>query len=240
MKKNKYSYNEAKDLFKFISEYESVKRFSRNHLVRPENLVHHVGVVSIICAYIVNKMTEHYEEELFSTQECCSIMMRAVVHDMDEIITGDIVRPAKYSSGEMLALIKKLEEESIGKVIEKFDLPVRWEEDWHKAKQDIPGLVVKAADLLAVVMTCYREIRLYSNNQFISVAEECLPYMAETMEKFTQTEGYMNDDRTKKIVNFINCMLIQGRTILEDVCPRIVKTRPTQWEGIWIDSTLRS
>lgn len=215
---NRYSHREAKDLFKFISEYESVKRFSRNHLVIPENLVSHVGVVSIICAYLLSKMSEHYEEELFTPSECCSIMMRAVVHDMDEVITGDIVRPTKYASEEMLALIKKLEEQSIGKVIEKFDLPDRWESDWRKAKQDLPGLIVKVADVMAVVMTCYREVHLYSNNQFIKVAEECYGYLKTLLEqiaiKYNQT-----DERSQQVSLFVTNMLIQSKRLLENIIP---------------------
>ena len=210
----------VRNLLNFISEYESVNRFSRNHLVRPENLVHHVGVVSIICAFLLNKMSEEYEEELFSSRECCQLMMRAVVHDMDEIITGDIVRPTKYASPEILGLLKKLEEESIGRVIEKFDLPIRWEEDWRQAKMDLIGLLLKVADSLAVVMTCYREVTLYSNNQFIKVAEEAQVHIEQLAKKLSSMCS--NDAinvREYKVCSFLLDTVVQGQYILREIIP---------------------
>jgi 5'-deoxynucleotidase YfbR-like HD superfamily hydrolase len=209
----------VRNLLNFISEYESVNRFSRNHLVRPENLVHHVGVTSIICAFLLNKMSEEYEEELFSSQECCSLMMRAVVHDMDEIITGDIVRPTKYASSEILTLLKRLEEESIGKVIEKFDLPVRWEEDWRQAKKDRVGMLLKMADTLAVVMTCYREVTLYSNNQFVKVAQEAHQHIREMAGKLS-AQIPESDEKTQKIYSFLLDFIIQGQSVLEEIIPK--------------------
>jgi 5'-deoxynucleotidase YfbR-like HD superfamily hydrolase len=213
-----YFKRKVRNLLNFISEYESVNRFSRNHLVRPENLVHHVGVVSIICAFLLNKMSEEYNEELFNSQECCSLMMRAVVHDMDEIITGDIVRPTKYASPEILDLLKKLEEDSIGKVIERFDLPVRWEEDWRQAKKDKVGMLLKVADTMAVVMTCYREVTLYSNNQFVKVAEEAHAYIEELSYKLSGLIP-QTDDRSKKIYQFLLDFIIQAKNVLKDIIP---------------------
>ena len=207
-----------RNLFEFISEYESVNRFSRNHLVRPENLVHHVGVVSIICAFLLNKMSEEYNEELFSTQECCSLMMRTIVHDMDEIIIGDIIRPTKYASPEILDLLKKLEEESIGKVIERFDLPIRWEEDWRQAKKDKVGMLLKVADTIAVVMTCYREVTLYSNNQFVKVAEEAHAYIEELSYKLSGLIP-QTDDKSQKIYQFLLDFIIQAKYVLKDIIP---------------------
>lgn len=211
----------VRNLLNFISEYESVNRFSRNHLVRPENLVHHVGVVSIICAFLLNKMSEEYEEELFSSQECCSLMMRAVVHDMDEIITGDIVRPTKYASPEILVLLKKLEEESIGKVIERFDLPVRWEEDWRQAKKDKVGMLLKVADSLAVVMTCYREVTLYSNNQFIKVAAEALGHMRDFSLKLSALIADEESEKIIKVYRYLLDAIVQGQNILADILKEV-------------------
>jgi len=210
---------EIPNLFDFISEYESVNRFSRNHLVRPENLVHHVGVVSIICAYILNKMTEEYGQEIFKSGECCSLLMRCVTHDMEEIITGDLVRPIKYSSVEMIEVIKKLEEESISKVIERFDLPVRWEEDWRQAKSDQIGLLLKVADTLAVVMTCYREISLYSNNQFRKVAEECYEYLDTFISKIEKMRDLAFIPEQLFIYQFLIKCLLQGKGLLKPVLP---------------------
>jgi 5'-deoxynucleotidase YfbR-like HD superfamily hydrolase len=145
-------------------------------------------------------------------------MMRAVVHDMDEIITGDIVRPTKYASPEILVILKKLEEDSIGKVIERFDLPVRWEEDWRQAKKDNVGMLLKVADTLAVVMTCYREVTLYSNNQFIKVAEEAYAYIEELSYKLSGLIP-QTDDRSQKIYRFLLDFIIQAKYVLKDIIP---------------------
>jgi 5'-deoxynucleotidase YfbR-like HD superfamily hydrolase len=220
-----------KNLFNFISEYESVKRFSRNHLVRPENLVQHVGVVSTICAYIVNKMTEEYGEELWTAQECCSLMMRVVVHDADEIVTGDIVRPTKYATPGIRRAIKELAAESMSNIIERFDLPTRWEEDWRQAKEDNIGQVLKVADTLAVVLTCYREVTLYSNNQFRKVASESLKYIKELIDTFNgiiaelyrqqydECGGRYSEalDMDIFMFEFMSKLLIEGHDVLAEI-----------------------
>jgi 5'-deoxynucleotidase YfbR-like HD superfamily hydrolase len=166
-------------------------------------------------------MSEEYEEELFSSQECCSLMMRAVVHDMDEIITGDIVRPTKYASPEILVLLKKLEEESIGKVIERFDLPVRWEEDWRQAKKDKVGMLLKVADSLAVVMTCYREVTLYSNNQFIKVAAEALGHMRDFSLKLSALIADEESEKIIKVYRYLLDAIVQGQNILADILKEV-------------------
>jgi 5'-deoxynucleotidase YfbR-like HD superfamily hydrolase len=187
--------------------------------VRPENLVHHVGVVSIISAYLVNKMTEQADKEIFTSQECCSLMMRAVVHDMDEIITGDIVRPTKYANIKMLKLIKQLEEESIGKVIERFNLPMRWEEDWRQAKKDKIGLVLKVADTIAVVMTCYREVTLYSNNQFRKVAEEAHDHLREFIKDLDIQNKTNTDEKMGYVFKYLIDFALEGLEILYRILP---------------------
>lgn len=222
--------SKLENLFNFISEYESVNRFSRNHLIRPENLVYHVGVVSVICAYLINKMTEDYGEEIFTAQDCCSLMMRVVVHDADEIVTGDIIRPTKYSSPELLQAIKELEKESISRIIERFDLPVRWEEDWRQSKADDIGQLLKVADTLAVVMTCYREVALYSNNQFRKVAIESRKFVRNLINTYGMiiSELYHEEwechrgiySETAKEIHmyeFLSELLVEAHDMLADI-----------------------
>lgn len=209
---------DAKNLADFIQDYESIFRFSKNRLVHPETLLQHVGEVAIICLFIVDWLNEEWEEcspwdstehqDLFSESSIATILRRALVHDLEEIITGDIARPTKYSSEDLSSMIKKLELSAADAVVNTYKLP-DWTGSWAEAKAGPEGLIVKVADAMTVLLTCYREIILYSNNHFKSVRENASDYVNNMINslyrklKLLDESDYENQFITKALIDFL-------------------------------------
>ena len=99
------------------------------------------------------------------------VLERAIVHDMEEVITGDIPTPTKYANEQIKTAIKSLEEEAAVRISQEYfygcmDTP------WSKAKdiRDDPGTVVYIADMAAVVYKIWVE-RALGNKDFMKYTE---------------------------------------------------------------------
>lgn len=169
--------NKIPSVINFINEYESIFRFSRSRLVWPETLMQHAGEVAIIGGYLMDSIGR------FTPEEYAEFMRRALFHDMEEIVTGDIARPTKYANEDLKNKLKELEYISANQVVEHYELPKEWLDSWMHAKEGKIGWVVKVADCIAVLMTCYREVGLTSNKAFIKVADEALKYSEELIQE---------------------------------------------------------
>jgi len=98
----------------------------------------------------------------------------ALLHDMEERFSGDILTPFKHYNEDVLNAIRKVNEEMIQLVFE--DLPPKLREEfvglWN---QDIAlttreAQIVKVADKLSLLSKCYEEIKI-GNEYFKPIYE---------------------------------------------------------------------
>ena len=96
-------------------------------------------------------------------------MEKALVHDMEEMFSGDIALPFKNSDEELKNLIYKLNEKSVDKAFEGLPsgLAVHFKNLWVENQQEkkIEDKIVKIADRLSLVAYCLEQIRL--GNKFM-------------------------------------------------------------------------
>lgn len=215
------------DIIKFITKYESVFRFSRNRLLFPENLVSHIGIVTILGTYMMDDINYSWalliddpedvkdDQLIFSAKDYAAYMRRAVVHDMDEIVTGDIVRPTKYANEVILSNLKELEERSVDTLVEEYHLPTKWKSEWKQAKKDRVGLILKTADLMSVMITCYRECILFSNRQFMEVADEAIDFSTEYFFTLKQEKDKSENDVTTYVLDAVMSWVLSSIKLLD-------------------------
>jgi len=189
----------------------------------------HVGEVALIALFLMDWMNQEWEKcspwdpwrhsTLFSEGEVGVILRRALVHDIEEIVTGDIARPTKYSDNDLAVMLKKLEKKAAKAVIETYELPTKWLGSWENAKEGDEGLIIKVADALSVVLTCYREINLYSNNHFRPVRKEAINYIAnlikyiDSISKKLEELEYENQFIMTALIDFLESakkLLMEG------------------------------
>lgn len=160
---------------KMMSAMSSVTRYSMYHLSQPESVLEHTGYVCLFSVMLGNELKESGED--LSIEE---IVTKAAMHDIDEIVTGDIPRTTKYFSKELREQFARLESLGINEVMEnlgysdKDGVLERLIFNWKFAKDGKSGIVVAIADVSAVVYKVWTEITLRNGGDLIPVADRLL------------------------------------------------------------------
>lgn len=131
----------------------SVWRYSSIPVSQYENIIEHTGYVAIFGAMIGRKLG-------VSNDVLGAVAMKALVHDLDECVTGDVVRTFKYSSPEFKTAVDEASKKMAATAL---DLEVRdllvVTEKMGKAtrKAQLVKDIVKAADFMSLYQYVRRE-----------------------------------------------------------------------------------
>ena len=135
-----------------------VKRFNSQPQHFPESVAEHtfyVAYFTIILSSFLKRAGEPVDET--------KAIKLALLHDMEEAISGDILNPFKHYNDEVLSAIRKVNKETIGLMFE--DLPKDlgaelieiWNEDLERETKE--SQIIKVADRLSLIAKCYEEIK---------------------------------------------------------------------------------
>ncbi len=181
-----------KTLFSVVTDMSAVQRFSRVRMAHPEHVLAHTGMVCVFAYAIGRKLQALRPANDPEYLDMGKVMCRAVVHDMDETITGDIVRPTKYYSAAIRKELAGLESVGINNISTALGLHVLTA-DWMKAKDGREGYIVKLADLLAAVCTVWVEVKVHGNLAMVQPASNMLEVVMrlKTPDEFKPREYQM-------------------------------------------------
>jgi 5'-deoxynucleotidase YfbR-like HD superfamily hydrolase len=143
-------------------------------MTQRESVLEHIGFAASFAFFIARQMQEKIQERI----DVEKLLIRAVVHDMDEAILGDVSRTTKYYKPEVKELFSKIEKESVVN-LSKF-IGVDFIHEWDNAKKHgIEGKILKLTDLAAVVYIVWREVVLLGNLSMLRVAEEVTKFISD-------------------------------------------------------------
>ncbi len=171
------------NLFELQSRLASVGRFSQTRLNNPESVLEHSGCVTLTC-YIFGSILidEGYNIDL------AVLLSKAITHDTDEIVTGDIARPTKYFNDQARQMFAEIELCGMSEVCCGLELPKKVTEkimvDWNCAKDGLEGLIVSIADILAVVYKVHDECFMYGNKSISRTLQYGFPVLRKRLEEF--------------------------------------------------------
>jgi len=157
-------------LFSALSGLSSVHRFSMTKMCEPESVLEHSGWVALVSCLLAR--------EINAIDPSCVIvgdmLTRALIHDLDEIVTGDVPRPTKYRNEQTVKAFKEMSRWGVTKVIKSLDLSeevAREMMEFHMvAKLGREGLIVAIADCMAVVYKLWEETIVRRNHSMMSHA----------------------------------------------------------------------
>lgn len=144
----------------------AVQRYSSLPVVRPENVAEHSWQIALL-SYLIG-----LDQTAQGRQPNMSILLeRAIMHDISESLSGDIIRSFKHSSTEIKNAIDNADDLNMVKLMKELTGTNEWESTmvgvgvyyaWRDAKRGFEGEIVAFADLLCVVSYCQEEHALGS------------------------------------------------------------------------------
>lgn len=164
--KHKLPDRAIQNLLEIIAQLSNVRRYSRDFMVKEENTLEHTGFVALFCLLVAYRLREQGHAVNIET-----LLIKAILHDLEESITGDVPRKTKYCSESVKIGIDAYGYVAIKKIEELLNVSIMY--DWEHAKNDtFEGMIVKIADMAAVVYKTMTEVAMHGNKSFLRVSEE--------------------------------------------------------------------
>lgn len=155
-------------------------RYSNRAVLKRENVAEHTFHTMFYAWVIALDMQSQWEAKL----NIEILLVRCLVHDLEECITGDVIRDLKHADPEITRLIEiqglkaiQSMEKSLGMESGKLELP------WSDAKvDDLEGQVVRVADCLSVVSYLIGEYTL-GNRSLLDIHRNVISYIESVRSK---------------------------------------------------------
>ena len=175
--------------YALLSRMKYINRWGLMRNTRPENIEEH----SLEVAVLAHALALLHNMRFGGNLDCGRVVMLAVYHDVAEIFTGDLPTPVKYYSGEIRNAYRKVEQDSIKKLVESLppDLRPSYRDLLIPAKEDGElRKYVKAADKLSALIKCMEEEKA-GNTEFSKAAAAQKKYLDEM--KMPEVDCFMRE-----------------------------------------------
>lgn len=186
-------------MFKVISDItgkmSAIDRYSQTRLINPESVLEHTGWVCMTCLFIGSKLNEKGED-----LDMGVLMSKAAIHDIEEVITGDIASPTKYYSKALTSEIKMLEKHAMNKVVTPLNI-TGLRHTWTTAKMGKEGFIVLLADKLAVAYKVNQEVSQFGNQTIKGHVTGLMPALLDIKEMQKSKHIIRNKDIIYTIIN---------------------------------------
>ena len=165
-----------KSQMNFISNLSSVTRYSQTTMAHTESVLEHSASVEMLSYFVGRRLVHAGVDVDFEV-----LTLKALFHDSDEVITGDIARPVKYHSAELRSLLGEMEHENVKKLSVELTGEDHFYQVWEGAKNNPEGFIVKLCDALSVVYKIRDEVLERGNLSMCHIAtNKLLDYINQT------------------------------------------------------------
>jgi 5'-deoxynucleotidase YfbR-like HD superfamily hydrolase len=159
-----------------IQRMSHIERYSSYPMIRRENVAEHSFFVAFYGWIIARDMQCRGFPVNLAT-----VLEKAIIHDVDECLTGDILRPIKYSVPGLYDAIENAAKDMLGQLSEDLGigklLPLLWS---NSKNGDLEGHIVYFADFIAVLSYLWQEDS-FGNKRAAAIAKECMQWFYKIM-----------------------------------------------------------
>lgn len=199
-------------------------RYSGTKLVEMESLSQHIVDTIMLGLKLIdelNWMNKDYEDDILDTRE---YVMKAIYHDLEEAVTGDIPRPLKYYNDKTLESMREVADIIAHDFFSKqFKSPEPYKE-WDNAKCGKEGFILKLVDNLVVVNKVIKEVSLLHNFYMLRVAHEVSQYTRSLLKDVQESSHFNNPEANSYIesvllgaIDSMNFILNEHKETLESL-----------------------
>lgn len=167
---------QVKDIFSMASSLSSMQRYSQTFMNKKESVLEHTGFVVLFCCLIAQELVARGKQI-----DVGLLLSKAALHDLDEIITGDIPRPTKYFDEEARKSFERIEHHGMSKLIASMSLQESVYSLWKGSKEDYEGSIVAIADVAAVAYKVWEETGLLGNKGFSGHASNVVAHLEKML-----------------------------------------------------------
>ena len=203
----------------------NIQRYSGTKLVEPENLSQHIVDTIMIGIKVINKLNTLTDTSELDIEK---YVMKAVYHDLEESVTGDIPRPLKYHDADTLSALKSVAD-VVALELFKDEFGEHYlyhHKNWINAKEGKEGFILKIVDTLTVVIKVIKEVSLLNNMYMLKVAKEVIKYLNELLT-YLSVEEYNcpidNELHKEYLRNLIKDSITTMQDLLENYNSPYVK-----------------
>lgn len=151
-----------------------IKRWSLMHSSQPESVLEHSAVVAML-AMLVGEIADS-----FGTKVDLGVMLsHALVHDVSEVLTGDVVTPVKKSSHILSLEFAKIECAAQDKLLNTLPEWLAQRVGAYFAPGGYEQRLVKGCDVYAAYLKCKLEVSAGNVVEF----EDALSQISQTLEQ---------------------------------------------------------
>lgn len=180
--------------FNPMSRMNEVSRYSSVYQETNESLAEHITDVSVMSYLIAKTIQSNFTDDI----DLGTLLEKCLLHDIDEVITGDVPRNTKYATKNVHDNLDQVASDAVD-LIEKY-IGVRGIcEVWDFAKEGKEGAILKIVDMLCVVKKSITEIELRGNLSFLKVVTELETHLT-TMLSCDEVYKRFEDERTRKFL----------------------------------------
>jgi 5'-deoxynucleotidase YfbR-like HD superfamily hydrolase len=136
----------------------AIDRYSTQWVLRRENVAEHSFFVAAN-AYMIYLKLKELESDL--DLDLGDLLARALNHDFDEVVSGDIPHQFKHADSALNKMINKVATQLLVDWAQRVGLPQRWVDSVRYAKaSDLAGQIIRFSDMSAVVAYAAENIEM--------------------------------------------------------------------------------
>lgn len=181
--------NSLNNLVKFVfgqhNRLSCIKRFNNTPKLSEESVAEHSYYVTFMAMVVADYLS--IEKDIFVDMD--ELLRMALLHDLEEVISGDIIKPLK--SGGFKKELEMMNEKSMHFLVDGLGEQGKYYfNSWKEAKNKITleAMIVDLVDWLAILVYCVKEIHL--GNKYFS---EILEYVVDAVPRYTDELGCLNN-----------------------------------------------
>ena len=175
------------NIMTYLDKMSTIKRWSQSHCTKSESVLEHTGFVAMYSIHMCYKYGI----------DPGPVLEKAILHDMEEVITGDIPTTTKYASDSISMSIKEIESDAALLISESLFFDNAF--DIWNASKDVDtesGAIVSIADAAAVVHKILQEVSI-GNRRF-------LEFKGNILKSLSMKLGISDEKFDSDINNLIN------------------------------------
>lgn len=148
------------------------------------------------------------------------LLQKCIIHDIDEVLIGDIPRMTKYSSEECHRALNNLANDTAKELSFDIDGTDYTYNIWRNDKDSsLEGTILRVTDMLSVANKVIFEIEFHHNIGFFKVATEISHYLSDVLDKVKSnlSDNIATEYLTKIIDDTYEVMM----SLIEEYKPKI-------------------